>query len=1285
MIRLVTIVFLSIFYIASARDFVVLNPTIEEPEISIEQSNLDYTVATISFPGFYVQDTLREGIVYQLISMPKTGITIKVGYPQLPQTVRLNGIDFRGEYRVSLISADYVEFENMNVFPAQPQPLRIGEKFPWTINELLYQSDSWYPEKMVSQETPAILRNYRTLPVVIQPVQFNPVKRKIRVAKSISFRVEKIASTGVNEQQYFEAAESPVFQPLYQNFIINYSYIRKSQTPGVRGLPDMLIITHDIYYNEVVPFAEWKNQKGVYTKVVKTSEIGSNPTASQIKNYIQNYFNNATDKPDYLLIVGDVTGANAVPWFSVSGSMSDMPYYFLEGNDILADISGGRISVQTTAEANTVFTKLIRYEKQPYMTDPNWFHSAFVINSNDFQDPVSGQWAENQFTNYGYNPVHHIGDNFGNATIANVYAAVDSGVSYIYYIGHGGPKYWVTTGFSTTHIPALTNGEMQPVISSVACNNADLDKPYDVFAEVWLKNDVNNGAVGMMGFTESCAVYETDTLARGMVRAILSDTITAFGNVIDYGRLHMFQSYGNGSSAPMHQSILIGEPELEVWTKTPEAITVNAPQAGFFNIPFTVQVSNIQGPLPGALVCYWDTLGNYARGFTDANGEITLDHGAQQPVTGLITVSGHNLLPFQNTIDILPPQGPYVLAQHIFPNDSSGNNNGIVEAGEHLFFRLELANIGVDPADSVSAHLSSADSNITFLNSDFSFGNLAAGASVNGGNFEAQISANCPHLHLIPLQVAITTSDSNHWEQQLFLKVREGAHIQLAQQSLLFDDTYLHFTSQLDLPVSNTGPDTLWVSGIQWQTAQFSAQPQQFFVAPNQQQIIQVNFTPDTTLTYHDTLTIINSDPIQFQTTFVVSGTGIFVPQIATQPDSIPFYAQPTDSLTEQLLIENQGLGSLVFQAQVSGYNPGGENLRGSGGADAFGHIWIDSDEPGGPAFDWIDISTSGTAVALTGNNAISDPVSIGFDFSFYGNNYNKLRICTNGWMSFTTFSVAYNNVALPSNLAPRCLIAPLWDDLNVTDSSKVFSETRGNKFIVQFQDVYRITGEGPYTFQTILYDNGNILLQYLTLDSLVDDYTVGIQNHDATDGLTVAFNESYLHQNLAVLISRHSWLSVFPLSGTIGAQSSQALTLTAKTHNFPFGSFFASIQIESNDPANPVIYVPVHLMVGVTGLDAGETVVPKTVQLSRNYPNPFNPTTLIRYAIPARQKVELSVYNLLGQKVRTLVNGIVNRGLHEVTWDGRNQSGNTVGSGIYIYRLQTDKRTITNKMILIR
>jgi len=94
---------------------------------------------------------------------------------------------------------------------------------------------------------------------------------------------------------------------------------------------------------------------------------------------------------------------------------------------------------------------------------------------------------------------------------------------------------------------------------------------------------------------------------------------------------------------------------------------------------------------------------------------------------------------------------------------------------------------------------------------------------------------------------------------------------------------------------------------------------------------------------------------------------------------------------------------------------------------------------------------------------------------------------------------------------------------------------------------------------------------------------------------------------------------------------------------------------------------------------------LPREIVLWQNYPNPFNPTTTIRYDLHSTGKVVLTIYNMVGQKVKTLVNETQTPGNKIITWDGRDDSGNLVSSGIYIYRLHAGFETQTKKMLFLK
>ena len=104
-----------------------------------------------------------------------------------------------------------------------------------------------------------------------------------------------------------------------------------------------------------------------------------------------------------------------------------------------------------------------------------------------------------------------------------------------------------------------------------------------------------------------------------------------------------------------------------------------------------------------------------------------------------------------------------------------------------------------------------------------------------------------------------------------------------------------------------------------------------------------------------------------------------------------------------------------------------------------------------------------------------------------------------------------------------------------------------------------------------------------------------------------------------------------------------------------------------------------------VTSVEDTPDNIPDSFALSQNFPNPFNPETKIQYDLPKSTHVRIEIFNLLGQKMRTLVNDQKPAGSHTVVWNGRKENGEAVASGVYIYRLQTEQFMKSRKLILLK
>lgn len=255
--------------------------------------------------------------------------------------------------------------------------------------------------------------------------------------------------------------------------------------------------------------------------------------------------------------------------------------------------------------------------------------------------------------------------------------------------------------------------------------------------------------------------------------------------------------------------------------------------------------------------------------------------------------------------------------------------------------------------------------------------------------------------------------------------------------------------------------------------------------------------------------------------------------------------------------------------------------LTGSGEDSGSGYSWKDNKDGAGPAFDWIDIDSIGTSLTIYGDD-VYQLVSLPFDFPFYDSTRNQVCISTNALLVFNSANATrYGNYQIPTSYTPNDFIAVLWDDLRTSsyDAIKYYGDV--DKFIVQYNNVSALSGSYYYTMQAILYANGNIKLQYLDVDENYSS-TIGIENDLGDDGLQIAFNTSYIQDSLSILISQQPDFisSVNPSSGIVAAGSSQFIDITLNSSDLDPDNYESEIVINSNDPLNPVVSLPIQLHV---------------------------------------------------------------------------------------------------------
>ncbi len=185
---------------------------------------------------------------------------------------------------------------------------------------------------------------------------------------------------------------------------------------------------------------------------------------------------------------------------------------------------------------------------------------------------------------------------------------------------------------------------------------------------------------------------------------------------------------------------------------------------------------------------------------------------------------------------------------------------------------------------------------------------------------------------------------------------------------------------------------------------------------------------------------------------------------------------------------------------------------------------------------------------------------------------------------------------------------------------------------------------------------------------------------------------------NFTILIEQEQWINVESISGTIGSGMNEIIDLTCSAVQLEPGIYEASIFIYSNDPDEPLVIVSVILTVE-ENVDSEDDCIPQITELLGNYPNPFNPsgagrsleTTISFSTTESTENTEICIYNIKGQKIKTLEcdeSLVTNADGHSysITWNGRDDNNQPVGSGIYFYQLKVDDKFIsTKKMILMK
>ncbi len=371
-------------------------------------------------------------------------------------------------------------------------------------------------------------------------------------------------------------------------------------------------------------------------------------------------------------------------------------------------------------------------------------------------------------------------------------------------------------------------------------------------------------------------------------------------------------------------------------------------------------------------------------------------------------------------------------------------------------------------------------------------------------------------------------------------------------------------------PLSLTGTPVVRIGGPGAGDFSVVAQPADS-IAGSGSITFQIVFAPTVVGASTATVSIASNDPDETPYPFVIAGTGLAPsPEIDLVPAFIARTLAPDASATSPVTIVNTGAGALHHTI----------------GTSQTGYTFRDSNSFGGPGYAWIEIGATGTEVTGFSNpdDAVSGMIPIGFSFPFFGTNFTSLSVGTNGFIAFGGATPFYYGTGLPSIEAPGNIIAAFANDLILDESSHIYIQTIGDLFVIQFENIPRFGFPAArVTCEIVLRQTGEITLQYKQVPPSFTEYAVGIQDGLRTQGLQVAFNAGYAQAQMAVRIvppGFYSWLGSGVSAGTVLPGGSQGLDATLDSTGLSPGYYLALLNVNSNDPDEARLSVPVELTV---------------------------------------------------------------------------------------------------------
>ena len=733
-------------------------------ENSFEKVKINFTVDPIS----PVDVKTDQGFFTRLTTDGYISST-SVGNPELPVMVKMIEIPLCDGIHITATPGDFVIYDaaelgiNHPVFPAQPSYSKSHEGTIDLIkNASTYATNAFYEAELATVEKVGILRDMNLATVYVSPIQYNPVTNQIKIYTSVDVEITFDNADMPGTYQMKSKYGNGVFLGT-QSMVINP--IHPENRDEISSAPiKYLIVANAMFRGQLDNFINWKKKKGYIVEIGYTDQSSVGTTTTSIKNYILSHYTNATDTnpaPTYVLLVGDIAQLPTYTGVSSTAHKTDLYYFTWTSGDNIPDCYYGRFSAQNISQLTPQIEKTLMYE-QYEMPDYSYLDKAVLVAGTDANfGPTHANGQMNYLssnyvnTGYGYSTVYlHLYNCSSQA--ATIRSEIGAGVGYANYTAHCGADGWGDPSFSTSHIPSMNNANKYGLMIGNCCLSGKFDES-ECFGEAIVRV-ADKGAFAYIGASNS-TYWDEDFYwsvgARSSINANptydeaqlgaydrlfhthgepYSSWFTSNGAILMGGNLAVQSSTASSDSKLYYWEVyhLFGDPSVMTFLSQPSVLPVSA-QA----VLLTGSTSYSVQTVPYAYVALTHNLDLIGAAFADASGNaiITFDP-LTIPGEYELAVSAQNYQPYFQSINVIVPEGSYVIA-----TDLALSSGSIPYYSASVNWDLSLKNLGVANATGVYATITSSSPFLTIITDSIYVGNMNINAdSTLYSAFSAQIA-----------------------------------------------------------------------------------------------------------------------------------------------------------------------------------------------------------------------------------------------------------------------------------------------------------------------------------------------------------------------------------------------------------------------------------------------------------------------------------------------------------------------------------------------------------------